>query len=178
MYQTTKPQNHSTGKKTKLAKLYSLALLILLGTSIILASFTRATNEKSIKTVPFKGTIITTFTTIGEPPLQVGHVLGTGNLSHLGKTSFEATVTLETTGDIINGTGTGTFTAANGDEFQTTYSGQYNLFPDGTAKGQVTHHITGGTGRFAGISGTFTADVVNDLNKNTGIHVIEGAISY
>jgi hypothetical protein len=53
------------------------------------------------------------------------------------------------------GFGTGTWTAANGDQLFTRFT-RNGVFVPPTATFTETHTITGGTGRFANASGTFT----------------------
>jgi hypothetical protein len=75
----------------------------------------------------------------------------TGNATHLGQFTVTAEWTLGPTG----GSGTSTWTAANGDEFSTRFT-RNGVFVPPTATFTETHTITGGTGRFANASGTFT----------------------
>jgi hypothetical protein len=169
-------------KEQKTNKMF-LFLMLLCGFSLI--SFSTATNSIPVttvaahqKTVPFKGTILTTYQQFGQLPYQTAHVSGTGATTHLGRTTLEADVNIDFSGDPIMVHGEGTFTAANGDEFYTSYSGPFVENPDGTLTGDIDHVITGGTGRFAGISGSFSAKVVNDPATFTGRHVFDGQISY
>lgn len=84
----------------------------------------------------------------------------------------------------LSSAGTTTITAANGDELYTTYSsaGTDNL--DGTYTIDGVHEITGGTGRFAGATGSFTttsiAQMMTTLETVTiaGKVYITGTISY
>jgi hypothetical protein len=75
----------------------------------------------------------------------------TGNATHLGQFTVTAEWTLGPTG----GSGTSTWTAANGDEFSTRFT-RNGVFVPPTATFTEAHTITGGTGRFANASGTFT----------------------
>jgi hypothetical protein len=75
----------------------------------------------------------------------------TGNATHLGQFTVTAEWTLGPTG----GSGTSTWTAANGDEFSTRFT-RRGAFSPTTATFTETHTITPGTGRFANASGTFT----------------------
>jgi hypothetical protein len=106
------------------------------------------------ESVPFKGSFEGT-QTVTPLPGGVGSVTGsgTGNATHLGQFSvaFPHTVTFATR----TGEGTYTFTAANGDTLTASFIGQ------ATAQGSTVSivedgRITGGTGRFADASGTFT----------------------
>lgn len=180
MYQPVKQnKNRQAGIKNTMF----LFLILLCGFTLI--SFRTGTNpihkipdSAQQKMVPFKGIIVTKYQEFGQPPHQTSHVSGIGVTTHLGKTSFEADVSIDFTSDPIMVNGMGTFTAANGDEFHTNYSGTFVLNPDGTATGDVEHVITYGTGRFAGISGSFSAIVVNNTATLTGRHIFEGEITY
>ena len=93
----------------------------------------------------------------------------TGTLSHLGTTTthFEATLTP---------TGPSTFTvagsfvtvAANGDQLFATFTGSGTLDASGNATGTATSTFTGGTGRFAGASGTVTGPFSQVMISTTG----------
>jgi hypothetical protein len=90
---------------------------------------------------------------------------GTGQMSHLGRvttTGSQCTQIDQT--DVNRGTftdGRFTWTAANGDTLTTTHSGSYAI-RGGVSYIQGEEIVTGGTGRFAGASGTldFTAEQV------------------
>jgi len=79
------------------------------------------------------------------------HLDATGNATHLGRFTVTADWTIGTGGGI----GTSTWTAANGDEFSTSFRRSGVVAPP-TITFTETHTITGGTGRFANASGSFT----------------------
>jgi hypothetical protein len=98
---------------------------------------------------PFKGTY-EGLETVGTVPSN--HQLdATGNATHLGRFTVTADWTIGTGGGI----GTSTWTAANGDEFSTSFTRSGVVVPP-TITFTETHTITSGTGRFANASGTFT----------------------
>ena len=76
-------------------------------------------------------------------------------------------------------TGTAVFTAANGDQLFTTVSGTAT-FPD--ANGIVTFlgtdTVTGGTGRFAGASGSLTRTAKVSVLVLSGTYEFDGTLSY
>jgi hypothetical protein len=80
------------------------------------------------------------------------HLDATGNATHLGLLTVKADWTVTTAGAIDTSS---TWTAANGDELFTRFTG-HGVFVPPTATFTETHTITGGTGRFATASGTFT----------------------
>jgi hypothetical protein len=121
------------------------------------AQVTQATQATSGSELPFRGTLEAHETENG--PLR--HLVGSGNATQLGR----FTVTSDFTVVAPNASGTAAWTAANGDQLFTTFTGQAIVaFP--TAVVTETDTITGGTGRFAGASGTFVVE--RSLNLQTG----------
>jgi hypothetical protein len=126
--------------------------------------------------VPFKGTInsIETTAAVFPPDVPFPTLLvegsGSGNATHLGAytVTFEFAVSL----DDFSASGSYEFVAANGDRLFTDVVG-LGTAPDedGVSTLTVTHTITGGTGRFAGASGSFTEESV----LNTFTHVKSGS---
>ena len=114
--------------------------------------------------VPFKGRWEGAVT--ARTPLPPGFLSisfeGTGDATHLGRFTVEIRIVLNTTDRTL--TGTYEFTAANGDTLTAAVTGQSPLTPPGVPQtGVETATITGGTGRFASASGSFTAERVVDL---------------
>ena len=136
---------------------------------------------------PLSGTV--TASTIDNFSTGTSTADGTFLFTHLGKGTFhEDTTAGTTTGNTFTFTGTATYVAANGDQ----------LFATITATGTFTGSnvvtkvstITGGTGRFANASGTFTTHErvvfgsavfvpgVGLIVRNTFTGTVEGQISY
>jgi hypothetical protein len=83
----------------------------------------------------------------------------TGHLSHLGaETGQDELTIIATSASTFAYTGTRTFVAANGDEVFSAITGSGTFTPT-TAQSTEKDTITGGTGRFAGASGTYTDTV-------------------
>lgn len=86
--------------------------------------------------------------------------VGSGNGTHLGKFQQEGNLTFTAAPEdgIAPGIGEVTLTAANGDELRFEYIGELNA---ATGVGEGTLEFTGGTGRFAGAtgSGEFYAEI-------------------
>ena len=83
----------------------------------------------------------------------------TGHLSPLGAETGYDDLTFTLTGpSTFTYTGTRTFVAANGDKLFSNITGKGTLTRT-TATSTETDTITGGTGRFAGVSGTYTNTV-------------------
>lgn len=107
-------------------------------------------------------------------PIVVRHLEGQGTASHLGRFTVIADFTLNLA--TASGGGTATFTAANGDVLTATVTGRAVLAA-GIATVTEVVTITGGTGRFAGATGTLA--VVRRVVQATGISTgtIDGEIT-
>jgi len=83
-----------------------------------------------------------------------------GHLSPLGAGSGYGNLTFTLTGpSTFTYTGTGTFVAADGDKLFSAITGKGTLTTTTAAKSTETDTITGGTGRFARASGTYSDTV-------------------
>jgi hypothetical protein len=140
--------------------------------AVSLASVASAVAAKT----PFKGTIQAVETSqVVFPTLSVT-LDGTGTATYLGKYTEHATfqVNLLT----LSGVGSATFTAANGDTLTATGVGQATPTSPGVVSIVEVYTITGGTGRFADATGTFTLE--RTLNQATGVSTgtFSGAIDH
>ncbi len=143
------------------------ALLILSA----LASFAFAAPAQ----VPFKGSWHATESYRVEPPTLYVNGSGTGNATQLGQftVSYAVVVDLVTT----SGPASAHFVAANGDSIfaeglgQATETGTPNV-------NQIVERytITGGTGRFAGASGSFTVERLVNLATGATSGAFDGYI--
>jgi len=136
--------------------------------------------NKPKKTVPFKADFTATQEVIQAPAPGTPLIIlatGTGNASHMGKTTFEARITIDVFGQSNLGPDTFTLTAANGDQIFMNSIGIVNP-PDanGVTMVTLTNTITGGTGRFADATGTLTGGVIRGATTDT--ISLEGRISY
>jgi hypothetical protein len=126
--------------------------------------------------VPFKGDLEGSVTVTPLPPGR-GNVQidATGNATHLGRFTLQIPhiVTFATR----IGVGTYVFTAANGDQLFASFSGQAVTSPPMV---EIVEHatITGGTGRFADATGSFTVHRVFDQTAGWTVGSVEGTISY
>ena len=130
--------------------------------------------------VPFKGgveatTVERTFIP-GNPPHVFIRLEGTGQASHLGQFTFVAPHFVNpATGAVA---GTYQFTAANGDMLFADFTAQTTPIPGTTlVVVEDSATITGGTGRFAGATGGFTAERIVDTVAGTTEGSFEGTIS-
>ena len=122
--------------------------------------------------VPFKGNYVTVHTLLQGPSVQ--RVNGTGEATHLGENSFVANANINfSTAPPFAMSGTATFTAANGDQFYTRFTG--SITPP---NGVINHVITGGTGRFDDATGAFTAFSSPTSIPLTNNVIMEGTINY
>src|SRR5262249_51001777 len=101
-----------------------------------------------------------------------------------GKETGEATLlghftaVYQTEVDLATATGTGTYTltAANGDElFTNTEGGQTGFVPPNISTVTLVATITGGTGRFAAATGTFTIIRTGTIDVATGTSTGSGS---
>jgi hypothetical protein len=130
--------------------------------------------------VPFKGAFqgndTVTFPTLTQSITGIGTLVG----------QFSSTTVLTLPG----GTGSGHWIAANGDSIDTTVVGSLEPVPmsrcqvvgalpeDSYDKVTQIHTITGGTGRFAGVQGSFTLTLYHDVvPRSDGTHGTCGSYS-
>ena len=104
---------------------------------------------------------------------------GTCDLAHLGRT----TVVTEETMDWALGTftNTSTYTAANGDRLHTSGSGTATFGSDGTGTVVGTWTADGGTGRFAGASGSAAyaeSARITGPTSAEGTYTLDGQLDY
>lgn len=130
--------------------------------------------SSAAQSAPFKGSFEGTQTlTPLQPPFGLVNGSATGNATQLGlfTVKFPHTVNFATR----TGEGTFTFTAANGDTLTADFTGQAQGGPIVSIVEHAT--VTGGTGRFAGATGTFTVQRRFDRASGTTEGSFEGTIS-
>lgn len=130
------------------------------------------------RALPFRGTLETKTKSI--VPLGATSALflsdGTGTATHLGRYTIVSALTLDFA--TLTGTEDLTLTAANGDLLTATATAQGYPNADGVTVNVVeTVTITGGTGRFAGATGSYILRCV--ANQATGVSIgsFEGTIT-
>ncbi len=126
--------------------------------------------------LPFRGTLEARETGVFQPATGTIRVrlVGTGTATHLGRYTVASEFTL--TPATSTAVGRITFTAANGDVLTATFTGR-SVTTVGVVAIVETATITGGTGRFAGATGSFVLE--RSLTRATGISSgsFEGTIS-
>jgi hypothetical protein len=154
-------------------KRYSFAAGLALAVLVILGLTGPAAAQQQ---VPFKGSFEgdVTVTPLAPPFLQVD-VEAMGKATHLGKFTLDIPHVVNR----ANGTAIGSyeFTAANGDTVFADFTGQATPIGGGVLYIEETATITGGTGRFAGATGSFTVERWFDTIAGTTIASFEGTIS-
>ena len=127
--------------------------------------------------VPFRGSVTESVETGSSFEFPFYFSMGTfiGQATHLGR----FTATYEVQINVLTGVGVGPnhFIAANGDSLFTELIGQSypTKNPDVVLIVNV-HSITGGTGRFAGATGSFTENVLLNLVTFNGPSSFDGTI--
>jgi len=123
---------------------------------------------------PFKGTVRAAETVVVVPPTASLTRDGTGTSMYLGKFAEHIVMTIDL--PTMSSTGAATFTAANGDTLTSTVVGQAT--PTGATTFSIVevYTITGGTGRFAGATGTFTLESTVDDATGVSTGTFSGVI--
>ena len=135
-----------------------------------------ATQARGGADLPFRGSFEGTEVNQVVPPNLLVNGTAEGTATHLGRYSatFTVVVDLATSSSI----GSIAFVAANGDGLTGTFTGLGTAIAPNVAHIIENVTISGGTGRFAGASGTFTID--RTLDQLTGLSsgsLIDGSIS-
>jgi hypothetical protein len=126
--------------------------------------------------VPFKGSLEGDVThTPLAPPFDSVYVDATGNATLLGQFTLDIPHVVNR----ANRTAIGSyeFAAANGDTLFADFTGQAMPIGGGVLYIEETATITGGTGRFAGATGSFTVERWYDTVAGTTSGSFEGTIS-
>ena len=126
--------------------------------------------------VPFKGSFDGEVTvTPLDPPYVMVDIEAAGNATHLGLFTLDIPHVVNRS----NRTAVGTyeFTAANGDTLTADFTGVAVPIAPGVLYIEETATITGGTGRFAGATGSFSSERLYDTIAGTTVGSFEGTIS-
>ena len=147
---------------------------------------TAQTQAQNGTELPFRGSFTSTTSAVTDcpptcPPTTL-RITGNeeGTATHLGR----FTATSVDTVDMATNTATGTFnfTAADGDQlFATTVGVENELIPPNVSHVTLSAEIVGGTGRFAGATGTFTIRLIQTIDfataTSTGTGSFDGHIN-
>jgi hypothetical protein len=125
---------------------------------------------------PLKGTVAADEIVVPTPPTASLTRDGTGTATHLGRYTEHIVMTIHL--PTLSSTGTATFTAANGDTLTATVLGQATRTGPTSLSIVENYTITGGTGRFADATGSFTLH--STVEQTTGLSSgrFSGSIDY
>jgi hypothetical protein len=125
---------------------------------------------------PFKGTLNAVETSHLVFPIASVDREGTGTATYLGK--YTEHVTLQV--NVLTGSSTGaaTFTAANRDTLSASVVGQGTRIGPTVLSIVEVYTITGGTGRFADATGSFTLESTVDQTTGASSGAFSGAIDH
>ena len=138
-------------------------------------------SNSAAQELPFKGTLEGSFTFVPDPPpstfASVDFVPLTGNATHLGRFTLTGPHRVNLAATPATAVGTFEFTAANGDTLRASFTGLGTpTATPGIASIVETATITGGTGRFAGATGSFIVERIVDLINLQTTGSFEGTI--
>ena len=142
------------------------------------ATDSKASLQQADAVRPLTGSCTTSFEPVPFPPPPIHHQVDSGacQLAHLGKTVFYGEQDI----NFAAGTQSGwrRWTAANGDELHLTHTGTSGLVAPGMVGFTAQMTIVGGTGRFAGATGSARGIGVANLAARSTSVTIEGWIRY
>ena len=135
--------------------------------------------SQSARELPFRGSLTTFETIVIAPPNLLSDGTAQGTATDLGRFTMTFTAVI----DLATGAGTGTysFTAANGDQLSATFSGQGVEIEPGVASITELATIVGGTGRFTAATGTFTVHRIikfDEAGNASGSGSFDGHINF
>ena len=125
---------------------------------------------------PFKGTVTAVETGTVVFPTRFVDREGTGTATYLGRYTERVTMVINI--PTLSSTGAATFTAANGDTLLATVAGQATRTSPTTLSIVEVYTITGGTGRFADATGSFTLRSTVDQITGVSTGTFSGAIDH
>ena len=164
-----------------------ITMLLALATIAVIATFAWAKPIESRVSLPFSGACQTRFQVLSPPnifPLQL-HIVSHCLFSHLGLTTGSTSQTVTAPGPPIGQTlpllisNTTTYRAANGDLLNAVFVGGGTLdlvTGDVAFSGKET--FNGGTGRFAGASGSDSLEGSASNATNTGEFTVRGTLTF
>jgi hypothetical protein len=152
---------------------HSLFVGLVAAFSILLSSV--AASAVAAET-PFKGTVRAVETGQTVFPIRTITREGTGTATHLGRYTEHVTAQINVL--TMSATGAATFTAANGDTLLASVVGQATRIGPTTLSIVEVYTITGGTGRFADATGSFTLESTVDQTTGASSGTFSGAIDH
>jgi hypothetical protein len=151
----------------RIRHLLSVGLAIAFGVSL--------TSAAAAET-PFKGRVSAVETGTIVFPIRSLERTGTGTATYLG--SYTEHILMQINVVTMSSTGTATFTAANGDTLSASVVGQATRTGPTTLSIVEVYTLTGGTGRFADATGSFTLESTLDQVTGVSSGTFSGAIDH
>ena len=149
---------------------------LLSSTTVLAFAVTFVGASSASEETTFKGSLEGTVTvTPTNPPIASVLVEATGNATKLGRFTLEIPHVVNQAARV--GAGSYIFTAANGDTLTASFTGVGTLVAPGVLSTTETATITGGTGRFAGATGSFIAHRTFFITAGETVGSFEGTIS-
>jgi len=147
---------------------------------VLVAAFAVSLGTVAVSAVaaetPFKGTVDAVETGTVQFPIRHATREGTGTATYLGRYTEHITIDINLL--FMSSTGAATFTAANGDTLTATVAGQATRTSPTTLSVVEVYTVTGGTGRFADATGSFTLHSTVDQPTGVSSGVYSGAIDH
>ena len=125
---------------------------------------------------PFKGTVSAVETGQTVFPIRTITREGTGTATYLGRYTEHVTAQINVL--TMAATGAATFTAANGDTLSASVVGQATRIGPTTLSIVEVYTITGGTGRFADATGSFTLHSTVEQTTGVSTGTLSGTIDH
>jgi hypothetical protein len=125
---------------------------------------------------PFKGTVTAVETGQTVFPIRTITREGTGTATYLGRYTEHVTAQINVL--TMHGIGSATFTAANGDTLSASDVGQATRIGPTMLSIVEVYTITGGTGRFADATGSFTLESTVEQTTGVSTGTFTGAIDH
>ena len=152
---------------------HSLFVGLVAAFSILLSSV--AVSAMAAET-PFKGTVSAVETGQTVFPIRTITREGTGTATYLGRYTEHVTAQINVL--TMSATGAATFTAANGDTLSASVVGQATRIGPTVLSIVEVYTITGGTGRFADATGSFTLHSTVEQTTGVSSGTFSGAIDH
>ena len=147
---------------------------------VLVAAFAVSLGTVAVSAVaaetPFKGTVEAVETGTVVFPIRSATREGTGTATYLGRYTEHITIDINLL--FMSSTGAATFTAANGDTLTATVAGQATRTSPTTLSVVEVYTVTGGTGRFADATGSFTLRSTVDQPTGVSSGAYSGAIDH
>lgn len=165
---------HRSSNQRKPFSKYPLAFL--LGGIMLLVSSCHKEDNFCKKTAPFKAVFQVQSVVTQQGPLTLIEATGTGDGTPIGNSSFVGHAQVDASN---NFTDNGTITASNGDRIFETANGPGPVVDPATGNLLIISQniITGGTGKYAGATGSYTTIAHANVSTPAGIDSLKGTIT-